>query len=379
MEIKRDQFQAQLEAGRLAARVLEDAIVESRPDNRLELAVLAARIRECNRPRNAYHAEGIDEEGELRPMNGKLWQCGSKLCQTCSAAASRKNRKKLRDSISRQKLIVGERWRFLTFTIPNPNLTLLKTRGLVYSAWRLFTKRRYFRTRIRGYCKSEEFTLTRRGFHYHIHALVIARYLDYAALRTEWTVCVRAVFQAAGLELTAATADKLLIVNAQNVASLDDAINEVAKYITKSNSWQKIRHEELIEIASIQRWNRLFELGGSLKARRQKPLPSAEEAEVKAEPIPRGPYIYKTILDTEELTDGTQRTTSESWRQQLKNLGRLRYCQRLMHQIRNAQAFRIRQISKKYHIDESQLPDIWPTRQAMKEALDLANDIGRFL
>lgn len=359
-----------LPIGREIARTLADAAFFLRPENRKEIGFLAARIQHCNHDSNYYRADEylLEDTGELIAAEGKLWKCGSKLCPSCVAAESRRNRKKLQKAIERQRLLVGERYRFITLTIPNPELSLLQTRDLIWKAWRKFSRCKWFKSRIAGYCKSEEFTVTDRGFHYHIHVLARAKYIDFAMLRIAWTAAVKHFWaEFFGEELKPATADQLLIVNCQNVRSIRDATNEVAKYITKADSWRKLSKRTLIEVASIDRWFRMFELGGTFATRHrsEKVSLSADEAAGKEPKTP----INKTILDTESLTDSTQ---CESWRRTCRKLPTGIYAKRLILQIRNAKAFRIAQLRKKCPDARLECIDPPSNAEALAEARRLA-------
>jgi hypothetical protein len=378
------QFRA--EVGRKLSRALTDALffLSTKLDesDAAEIATLAARISLCNSPQNLVEAgEVIDKTtGEIFPFKTHLWRCGSKLCPDCVASESRRNRKKIQEAIGRQKLIVGEHFHFLTFTIPNPGLELLETRELVNAAWQLFRKRKWTRNRLIGYAKSEEFTLTRKGYHYHLHLLVRSKYIFYDRLRTEWTECVRAVFEAAGHRLEIATADRLLIVNCQRVGSMSDAINELCKYVTKADSWKRISKSDLIQAALVRRWHRMFELGGTFSSRNANKTPSSDvEDDLIPFDQPKVPPSLKvTILDTKSLSDGKTFSTSESWRNQLRALGIRTYAKRLTMQIRNAQAARARALAQRYEGIEPHLPAIRTTREALSEAIKLASRIRHF-
>lgn len=330
--------------GRKIARVLADAAFLCRPKNRIEIAVLAARIHECNKEKNQVKIdEFVDKKtGEIFEYEGNLWACGSKLCPNCVSKQARKNRKKLRSVVEMQKLSLGERFRFITLTIPNPSITLTETREILNRAWAKFRKLKWFKKTVKGYCKSEEFTITKQGFHYHVHILARSRYIDYATIRHLWTECVKSEWQKKfGTELTPATADRMLIVNVIGVSSKERSIQEVCKYITKSDSWQKMSKKTLLEVASIERWHRMFELGGTF---RFVVLPTEGINQSKKG---RETSNKKHILDTEHLSDGTQaEPRQEAWRKNLKRLPLNRFLLRMMLQIRNCQAARIRQLSK---------------------------------
>jgi hypothetical protein len=49
------------------------------------------------------------------------------------------------------------------------------------------------------------------------------------------------------------------------IYDLHGAVKEVCKYITKSDSWEKIPAEHLLEITEIRRWDRMFEISGRFR------------------------------------------------------------------------------------------------------------------
>ena len=335
------------ETGRKIARVLADAAFLCRPENRIEIAILAARILECNKAKNIVHIdEFVDRAtGEIFSYNNTLWSCGSKLCPQCVSRQARKNRRKLRSIIEIQRLGLGERFRFITLTVPNPAIDLLETRAILNAAWAKLRKLTWFKKTFIGYCKSEEFTVTKNGFHYHIHVLARARYIDYTTIRYLWTECVRSEWQKKfDEELSPATADRLLIVNVMSVSSRERSIQEVCKYLTKSDSWQSLSLKTLLDVASVERWHRMFELGGTF---RSVVLPTEGIEKIREQHKKANKYL---ILDTECLSDGTQaeppEIRQESWRKNLQRLPLRRFLLRMMLQIRNCQAARIRQLSK---------------------------------
>ena len=372
-------FSVSLEEGRRAASALADAAFLLRPQNRKEIAFLAARIRECNRERNVIKGEFLNKEsGEIFEASAKFWYCGSKLCPSCVAREARRNRKKLQLALKRQKLTTSERYRFITFTIQNPGLSLLETREIVNAAWRKFSRSKYWRSVCVGFCKSEEFTLTAKGYHYHLHVLARAKYIDFAKLRVEWTTAVgRFFFEVVGQEMKPSTSDKLLIVNVSPIVSLNKAIQEVAKYITKSNSWRKLPMRDLLEVASIERWHRMFELGGTFSPKRRKDeiLHYLTDFTASSPDDERGQQgqssINKTILDTKSLSVSEAAGRCESWRRQCRKLPTHKYAKRLLFQIKHTRTVRIAQIKAEgLDFECSDFPD---NRELLGEALKLAS------
>lgn len=278
-----------------------------------ELNCLAIRIAICNSSKNHWQVPDAwsSETGEAFDAHGQMWRCWSKLCPSCLAEMAKRTRRKLRFALDQQKLASNERFTFATFTIPNPDQSLVVTRSIVARAWKLFQRRKLFVSLIRGGVKSEEFTLTRNGFHYHLHTIFLSKYLHYQEVRRVWTECVAIAFREHGLDFICRNKDGLLSVVIKPVHDREKAIQEVGKYITKSDSWSKISPRGLKEIAMIQRWSRMFELHGSFRVY----------------------AVNKTILDTKHLSDGLLRPSHRKWRRTIASYGTWQYAAKLQHDV----------------------------------------------
>lgn len=255
------------ELGLKTAYRLRDAVHLTTPENRKEILALAARIEYCNAPRNTWLGTDIHnaETGELFEGFGRYWHCGSKLCSYCLRLNAKRNRLTLRTAIDAQKLLVGEHYRFITLTLPNLGLDIPTTRMIVNRAWTLLRKRSLFVRFVVGGAKAEEFTRTARGFHYHLHVLTRSKAIKANDLRADWTECVKTAFADYNQDFQAPTKDGLLIVNIKIVHKLRQVSNEVCKYVTKANTWWDIPLDDLIKIALIPQWHRMFEVFGSFR------------------------------------------------------------------------------------------------------------------
>lgn len=321
--------------GRELAAAIDDAIFAVRPDDAAELTLYAERIRQCSGESNIWYAEDLHKpDGECFNGAGRFWYCGLRLCTSCAARHATRNRLKLIGAVNRQKLLVNEHWKFITFTIVNPNLPILETRKLFETAWALFRKSTWFRSTIRGLSKNEEFTVTAKGIHYHLHALAKARYIHYDALRHHWTRAVTAAFAQAGRTLEIATADRMLIVKCKTVTSMRKAIKEVCKYITKSDSWSKIPPTDLLDIARIRRFPRMFELMGDLALERAE-TPTGHNDDL----------VNETIVHTTDINDERQ---DRAWRDFLKTNGFEAAVESLLRRIHHSYKFRTHQLKQKY-------------------------------
>jgi hypothetical protein len=187
-------------------------------------------------------------------------------------------------------------------------------------------KKQFWMDRARGVVKGVEFTVNESGYHVHAHLIVIGGYIerdktqelktiewrqhkkDVAAARSlklveaeklpalgnlqdAWESCLRSAWLEAGWLVIDADAD-LASASAGGVSvdmrsatggvgvdvravrskrskygdasdiSTADALKEVLKYVTKSDSWLKLPDAHLVEVASVRRWSRMFELLG---------------------------------------------------------------------------------------------------------------------
>jgi hypothetical protein len=254
-------------------------------------------LRECARPENAFHAEDMhNDAGELFKGLGTLWTCNERLCPACLSDRSRRARGRVRAALGRVAPIGDERWRFVTLTMPTMaarDVPLLAALYVVARAWRLFSKRDWWSGLVRAGVKGVEFTLGNPkrleregrewspevdGYHVHIHLLVLSGWVEWSKLREEWSECLRASWSEQGIEQSINTKDGLavcdvrLIVNRKQGAgrgiTSEGAVNEVAKYVTKCESWLSVPESQLVEVASIERWPRMFELLGECRERR---------------------------------------------------------------------------------------------------------------
>lgn len=231
------------------------------------LKAIYLKIDLCNQPINSYVAKNmISSDGRRFDGSGQYWRCGSRLCANCVRIHSRNNRKKLRDAISWQLPRFGERYRFITLTIPQTHLEITALRAVVNRAWRLFTKRSLCVSLIRGGAKSEEFTVRPDStVHYHIHLFALAKYIERDELKRVWSDCVKTAFEEAGETFSPKTYDGQVMVDIRLVRDVEAGVLEVAKYITKSESWSKLNPDVLLQFALIRQWSRMFELLGSFR------------------------------------------------------------------------------------------------------------------
>ena len=310
---------------------LERIIAKADMADRKELIALHDRITLCNDKTNSWQIpDAINfTTGEEYNARGKYWSCNSKLCAGCVADSSRRARKALSTRISTQVFRKSHKFYFPTLTIKNPGLPLSDTRSIINRAWTLLRKRRFWCDSIFGGFKSEEFTLTANGYHYHIHLLIQSRFILFNEFRRVWTECVQKAFDEAGIELTIATSDKMLIVRFEKVTNIERIPFELCKYVTKTDSWSKIPSNDLKCVALTRRWHRTREFFGTWKN-------DQIETNAKREPI----------LDKSDLSDAAVSgvANEDEWRDRVWRIGNVEYRKQLLEEFRKAKDFRIMQL-----------------------------------
>jgi hypothetical protein len=372
---REDVAETRVSFGASSASALFDALRQNKIRDE-EVWGLGNRIRICSERENHWIGDELHntETGELYAGNGNLWSCGSKLCPSCVAKASNRSRKELKLSLKNQKLLTGEMYQFITLTIPNPGLSLIQTRAVIDRIWTLFRKRDYFKSKVKGGSKSEEFTLTENGYHYHYHLLCVTRFLNFNEFRREWSECIEIAFREFNLPCEFKTEDGLAMVKIKRLSSsasgLKGAIQEVCKYVTKSDSWEKLPQKDLVEIASIKRFWRMFEIFGSFRAQRNANVvlesPNVFITYLLTKLIVEIlKYIQTgeriTILDTKQISDGEcssefadlpekvpKRQKEVSWRKYILENGLESYFEKLAEQVEKTRYARKCFLSLKY-------------------------------
>lgn len=277
------------------------------------------------------------DTGEEYTANGNLWYCGSRMCPNCIAKFSATNRRKLLRSLKAVKLQRGEKWYFPTFTLPNFGRSLVDTRHIMNEVWSRFRKRSLCVSSIRGGCKSEEFTLTKIGYHYHLHCLFISKYLHFQEVRRVWTECFTNYCDEEKIPYEINTSDGLLIVRFEPITDFERLPFEICKYITKSDSWSNMPAEHLTEICLVRRWWRMFELFGCMAQRETEAEQTTDESDAE-----------RAIVHTSSLTDGSSPTHTEFWRDRLDKISLADYLTELQVQYADTIAFRRAQITRRW-------------------------------
>jgi hypothetical protein len=336
---------------------------------------LADRIFQCSRRENFFLASDLhsSDTGELFDGKGSLWSCNSRICPMCVGKLSKRNRKIARYVFENEKVLVGERWFFITLTMPDlllKDFPLLVCRSVMNEAWRKFSRSAWFDKVIRGGMKSEEFTLgTFNQYHFHQHLLSICKNRitsnNFVEIRREWTKALKFSFEKHGLKFDCETKDGLANVRVDRIYNKNKAILELCKYFTRSESWSKIPPEQLADIATIERFPRMFELFGVCKetVKGMKPNQSektlteplnAENEEVNNnELLNNSAYLDKKKITVRNQNQETNLSHSpprkrQSWRVRCRILPRADWLKSLEEEISSCRDYRMKQLRQKF-------------------------------
>ncbi len=309
-------------------------------------AAVADMLNACASPRNVWTGHDLhNTDGETFDGVGTLWRCRSPLCQSCLSDKARLSRRRARAALARIAPRSGEHWRFVTLTGPTvADASLVAALHVYLRAWELLRKSKLWLSCVRAGVRGEEFTVSDAGgYHVHIHALALSRWIPQAHLRAEWTRCLRTAWADVGRAPNFNTHHGEAVVDVRLITakrrgprsiSLDAAVLEVAKYCVKGSDWLKVRPAHLVEVAEVARWPRMFETFGDARK--------------------RGAV---TSLDTQNLNDGETAnlnaarlmvSPSCSLRQMAATLDRETWRLLLRLRVGNARRYRMASLAHRY-------------------------------
>jgi hypothetical protein len=344
-----------------------------------ENLVHADRIKYCSEKANYYTANDLNtRDGECYNGFSHLSACSSKLCIACNALASKRNKKTAAAAIAGTELvrrtykdyedggkvkIQQEQLRFITLTMPPLQDSCLYTLNILADAWERFRKTDFCKNYISGFARGSEFTTRKDGtYHSHIHLLAASVFIPENLIKKFWTKCVETAFEKAGIYFEPGTGSGFCVVNLKFVSSVDAALKEICKYITKAESWSEVPPEHLLEIAAVKRWPKMFSLGGKFGATSERLKQEAAAIITTAASAERS----ESYLDTTSVSDGftkeelseiaeaeakaalLKRAKKPNWRTLVREIGRERYLIVLAAQVSKQRAYRKRQLIEKY-------------------------------
>ena len=144
-------------------------------------------------------------------------------------------------------------------------------------------------------------------------------------------------------------------------AGQENTINELCKYVTKSDSWSKIPTEQLAQIVAVPRFWRMFESFGvcrkTARTMKENAVKTSANADIEfvnqGENFNEGAYIY-----TEKLINRQQiRARRAAWRIRAKEIPPWQYRIELAGEIAEVQRFRRYQLQRTFNFATFQTLD----------------------
>ena len=315
-EVSRDVAGAALSRMRLAGRIGRALEGAARMGDDAEGLAVADMILEAARPENIFTADDMhNADGEAFSGYGSLTHCASRLDPAYMKAASARAARRTRAALEGYRPQAGEHLRLITLTMPDWGLDFAPALEVLDSALVLFKKRAWFKRTVRGAVIGIEFTLGADGDRWHVHAHILAwsKWVVWRELGERWTGCLNDVARSLGVTPSsrgrasgspghvAATSHGRAVVDVRLVTSkrggrgtvgMDDAVREVAKYVTKGTDIEKIPAAQLCAVERALRGRQMVRTY-KLNAQRGR---ARDDHQAGGE---------KPYLDTKRITDGS--------------------------------------------------------------------------
>ncbi len=308
---------------------------------------------------NLYHS--VDqvnyETGECYEGYGTLTLTGaSRLCPSYLAKCSRQQRREKREDLARVKPKQFDLLRFITLTMPNLQTDFKTTFEILFRAFSLLKKREIFTKNVTGAIYGHETTVGAENHHHsHIHILAWSHWINQSELAEIWTQCVEKACAEIGVKCAVNTWHGRMIVGIQlarkkasgrGTIAVDDAIQEVCKYLTKNSDFEKLPLDELSKIEKVLKGRQLVGSYGECNARRGTGKVS-ESAEIETE------SAVFTYLDTPQINDGEKvkvkrETVVEVGTRMILAGKRAEFRRWLKRKMNERRAFRKRQLALLY-------------------------------
>ncbi len=308
---------------------------------------------------NLYHS--VDQvnydTGECFDGYGTLTITGaSRLCPSYLAKCSRQQRREKREDLARVKPKQFDLLRFITLTMPNLQTDFKTTFEILFRAFSLLKGREIFKKNVTGAIYGHETTVgVENHFHSHIHILAWSRWINQSELAAAWTDCVEKACAEFGVKCAVNTSHGRMIVGIQlarkkasgrGSISVDDAIQEVCKYLTKGSDFDKLPVGELSKIEKVLKGRQMVGSYGECNQRKGR----VEAAQTDGKPLERPVLTY---LDTPQINQGRKikvkrETVVEVGTRMILAGKRAEFRRWLKRKMNERRAFRKRQLALLY-------------------------------
>jgi hypothetical protein len=316
-------------------------------------------IAETSSSDNLYFSENQVnyETGEAFDGRGSLVQTvASRVCPFYLSTSSRRARREKREDLARVKPKQFDLLRFITLTMPNLETDFETTIKVLFRAFSLLKKREIFTQNVTGAIYGYENTVgAANHYHAHVHVLAWSRWINQSELAAAWTDCVEKACAKFGVSCVVNTSHGRMIVDirltrkkasGRGTIAVDDALQEVCKYLTKGSDFEKIPVGELSRVEKVLQNRQMVGSYGECNARRGK----AEAAGTSGKE-PEGAVF--TSVHTTNVIDGAKvkqkrETLTEIGTRMILDGKREEFRRLLKRKMQERRAFRKRQLALLY-------------------------------
>jgi hypothetical protein len=316
-------------------------------------------IAETSSSDNIYFSEGqINfETGELFDGRGSLVETvASRFCPFYLSKSSRRARREKREDLARVKPKQFDLLRFITLTMPNLQTDFETTIKILFRAFSLLKKREIFTKKVTGAIYGFENTIGAENHHHaHVHILAWSGWINQSELAESWTDCVEKACAEIGVKCAVNTFHGRMIVDirltrkkasGRGTMAVEDALQEVCKYLTKGSDFDKVPVGELSRIEKVLQNRQMVGSYGECNARKGRAeLSKDDESQPKQKVF--------TSLDTPNIIDGEKvkarrETLTEIGTRMILNGKRAEFRRLLKRKMQERRAFRKRQLALLY-------------------------------
>jgi hypothetical protein len=340
-------------------RMSERLFLSAAMNDDAEAMARADCIAETSSSDNLYFSKGQVnyETGEEYDGRGSLIETvASRFCPFYLSKSSRRARRQKREDLARVKPKQFDLLRFFTLTMPNLQTDFRTTIEVLFESLSLLKKRKIFTQNVTGAVYGYENTIGVENHHHaHVHILAWSRWINQTELSEIWTQCVEKACAKFGVSCVVNTAHGRMIVDirlarkkasGRGTIAIEDALQEVCKYMTKGSDFDKVPLAELSEIEKVLQNRQMVGTYGECNARRGR----AEAAQTDGNPLER-PVL--TSVHTPNINDGEKvkpkrETLTEIGTRMILAGKRAEFRRLLKRKMQERRAFRKRQLALLY-------------------------------
>ena len=267
----------------------------AKKNNDFENVARAILLRETYQPKNLFVANDLtnSQTGELFSGHGVLVELSSSRLAGFSQKKLARNHRRYMRTVLNNYPSENKIYKFITFTLPVIRGSFETVREIAVDAMTRFKKSRPIKRALHGAFFSEELTVgtettaVQTHYHIHFHALALVDKFENklfernfeTTIRHKWTDSVESACINAESEFlmpSSRLAYNTLEVDFEDVQNyanergmaLESAVNELCKYVVKTDIFHSVPESEIVEIENGLRYKQMYHSFGAFGKKR---------------------------------------------------------------------------------------------------------------